>query len=424
MIGRNGSPLRGWKMLVLLLVVLALLAVLIYQLPPVKQRLSWRLDFAMAYIRGVLNPVEALPTAFPTPEAPLLTPTPAATFTPTLPPATPTVTPELSPTPTPSPTPLPASVILGAPPFDKQDINNCGPATLALHLRMFGWEGDQFTIAEEIKSIRADRNVNVEELVYYVRNFAGWLNIEYRVGGDVDTLRGLLAAGLPVMIEEGFPIQESYWPNDDRWAGHYLLVTGYDDASQSFMTQDSFEGPNRWISYTALDRTWQQFNRVYIILFPPDQTETVKTVLGANWDPDANRRHALEVSKQETQSDPNNAFAWFNLGTNQVYFDRYKEAALSYDKAREIGLPQRMLRYQFGPFMAYFHSLRTEDLLALTDYALQRTPNSEEALLWQGWGRYRNGDSAGALESFQKALEERPGYDDALYGINYVQSNG
>ena len=48
---------------------------------------------------------------------------------------------------------------------------------------MFGWEGDQFTIANEIKQIRADRNVNVEELVYYVRNFAGWLNIEYRVGG-------------------------------------------------------------------------------------------------------------------------------------------------------------------------------------------------------------------------------------------------
>ncbi len=48
------------------------------------------------------------------------------------------------------------------------------------------------------------------------------------------------------------------------------------------------------------------------------------------------------------------------------------------------GLPQRMLRYQFGPFLAYFNALRTEDLLALTDYALDRTANSEEALLWRG----------------------------------------
>jgi hypothetical protein len=33
------------------------------------------------------------------------------------------------------------------------------------------------------------------------------------------------AAGFPVMIEETFMMEESYWPNDDRWAGHYLLVT-------------------------------------------------------------------------------------------------------------------------------------------------------------------------------------------------------
>ena len=421
MIRRNGKPLRGWQMALLLLAVLALLAVLIYQLPPVKQRLSWRIDFAMTYIRGVLNPVEALPTAVL--ETPQLSPTLAATYTPTQPPATPTATAELSPTPTPSPTPLPSSAILGGPTFEKQDINNCGPATLALHLRMFGWEGDQFTIANEIKQIRADRNVNVEELVYYVRNFAGWLNIEYRVGGTVDRLRAILAAGFPVMIEEGFPIHESYWPNDDRWAGHYLLVTGYDDASQSFVTQDSFEGPDRWISYRELDRTWQQFNRVYLILFYPDQTEVIKSILGPDWDPDVNRQNALALSQQETVTDSKNAYTWFNLGSNQVYFERYKDAAMSYDKAREIGLPQRMLRYQFGPFIAYFHSLRTDDLLALTTYALERTPNSEEALLWQGWGLFRKNDRAGALESFQKALEDRPGYDDALYAINYVQSN-
>jgi tetratricopeptide (TPR) repeat protein len=265
--------------------------------------------------------------------------------------------------------------------------------------------------------------VNVEELVYYVRNFSGWLNVEYRVGGDIDTLRSLLAAGVPVMIEEGFPIAESYWPNDDRWAGHYLLLTGYDDASQSFVTQDAFAGPDRWVSYQDLDRTWQQFNRVFIMVFLPEQTDTVKAVLGADWDPDVNRQNALTLSQQETVTDSQNAYAWFNLGTNQVYFERYKEAAMSYDKAREIGLPQRMLRYQFGPFIAYFHSLRTDDLLALTTYALGRTPNSEEALLWQGWGLFRKNDRVGALESFQKALEARPGYDDALYAINYVQSN-
>ena len=67
------------------------------------------------------------------------------------------------------------------------------------------------------------------------------------------------------------------------------------------------------------------------------------------------------------------------------------DAAKAYDQARKVGLPQRMLRYQFGPFLAYFHSLRTDDLLTLTEYALKITPNSEEAMLWRGWGLFRLG---------------------------------
>ena len=58
-----------------------------------------------------------------------------------------------------------------------------------MYLRFYGWEGDQETITEVIKPFREDRNVNVEELAYYVRNYAGWLKIEYRVGGDLETLK-------------------------------------------------------------------------------------------------------------------------------------------------------------------------------------------------------------------------------------------
>jgi tetratricopeptide (TPR) repeat protein len=82
-----------------------------------------------------------------------------------------------------------------------------------------------------------------------------------------------------------------------------------------------------------------------------------------------------------------------------------------------------MLRYQFGPFLAYFHAGRTDDLMALTDYALLRTPNSEEALLWRGWGLYRLGKKAEAVASFQKALEARPGYHDAKYALDFVRDN-
>jgi tetratricopeptide (TPR) repeat protein len=333
----------------------------------------------------------------------------------------------LAPTPTAAPTltptAIPASVSLPAPAYEKQEINNCGPATLTMHLRFYGWEGDQATIDSMIKPIPQDRNVNVEELAAYVHTQVEGLEILYRVGGDIDMLRRLLAAGFPVMVEEAFIMAESYWLNDDRWAGHYLLLTAYDDATQRFTGQDSFVGKNISIPYSVLDKNWKAFNRVYVLVYPYDQRDTVSALLGEQWDENANRQHALDLAQRETEADSTDSYAWFNYGTNLVYFERYGQAAQAYDQARLIGLPQRMLRYQFGPFFAYFHSARIDDLLALTEYALKRTPNSEEALLWRGWGMYRKNDREEALKAFQEALAARPEFPDAIYALKFLQEN-
>lgn len=406
---------------------LAVLTVLIggailYQIPAINSRLTWRIEIAETYVRGLLNPVEPMPTALPLARLTL------ATMTPTVPVVTPGLlaeTPEPTPSPTPTPTlaPLPEKVILNPPAHEVQDINNCGPATLAMYLRWFGWEGDQHTISDLVKPVRQDRNVNVEELLWYTRTRAGWLQSEFRVGGTVELLKRLLALQMPVMIEEGFIMEESYWPNDDRWSGHYLLLTGYDDSRQVFIGQDSFVGPDRVISYQDLDNQWKAFNRVYFLLFPPERQAEVQAVLGPDWDVNENRQRALEAAQREAQENPEDALAWFNVGTNLVYFEKYSQAAQAYDQARNLGLPQRMLRYQFGPFFAYFHTGRNEDLLSLTEYALMRTPNSEEALLWNGWALYRAGKKQEAIENFNLALEVRADYSDAIYALNYVLQN-
>ena len=345
----------------------------------------------------------------------------------------PTATPQPSPTPlfTPTatfiPTPIPAQVQLAPPAYDeirdKQDWNNCGPATLALYLRYFGWGGDQFDISNVIKPTREDRNVNVEELIFYIRNHTGWLNTEFRVGGDINRLKELIAAGIPVMIEKTFTTDRQYWPEDDQWSGHYLLITGYDDASQTFTVHDTEIGPNQIMGYAELDDKWQSFNRVYIMVYPPEMEQTITNVLGEDWDVEINRQNALKAAQAAVEADPENAFAWFNIGSNLTYFERYHEAAEAFDMARTIGLPQRMLRYQFGPFISYFHSLQTEEVMALTKYALEITRVSEEAMLWRGWAEYRNGNKGTALNYFRDALKIQPGYTDALYAIDYVNAN-
>ncbi len=415
---------RGKKTpLVLLSAFLGLILVglLIAQIPAIKERLSWRLEMAQTYLRGVVQPVESLPTARIV--SAQTESTQAMTAAPTASPVTPTPTPIISPTPQPTPTSLPSQVRLEPPPYEYQDQNNCGPATMSMYLHYYAWQGDQYSISSVIKPIPQDRNVNVDELLFFTRNYAGWLRSEFRVGGTTSLLREFIAAGMPVVIEEGFYLAENYWPNDDRWAGHYLLITGYDDATQTFVTQDSFLGENRVVAYKDLDRSWQTFNRVYFLVFSPEQEDQVRALLGSDWNERANRQHALDTARAETKNDPKNAFAWFNLGSNLIYFDSYAEAATAYDTARQIGLPQRMLRYQFGPFFAYFNLNRNDDLLALSDYALKITKNSEEALLWHGWALYRDGNKADALIEFEKALQAHPDYSDAQYAITFVKEN-
>lgn len=388
---------------------------LLYQIPAINSRLSWRFEVAKTYVRNVINPVGSVPTAIPNPTQGI-TPTIAIPIT---------STPEILPTsvsPTATLAPSPAQAFLTSPPYEKQTANNCGPAALSMMLRMFSWTGSQKDIADVIKPVNGDRNVNPEEMAFWVRNYAGWLRIEYRVGGDLATLKRLLAASYPVIVEATTSLnpEDTGWPDDDLWAAHYLLLTGYDDSTQTFTAQDTYRGPDKKISYEQLESEWKPFNYLYLVVYLPEQEDEIKSILASNWDPDLNRQNALTLAQTATADDPSDAFAWFNLGSNLVYFERYYEANDAYDKARELGLPQRMFRYQFGPFLANFHAQRTDDLLALTEYALQRTDMSEETWLWHGWALYRNGDLNGAIKDWRKALSVRPGYEDALYALNFV----
>ncbi len=379
-----------------------LLAVLIYQIPYVKSVLSWRIEKFMIYTKNVIDPVGPVPTALPVTLQPV-TSTSTSTATPVV---------ELTPSITPTATlpPLPAQASITSPAFEQQTPNNCGPATLSMAMHMYGWEGTQADIASFIKPVTGDRNVNPEELRYYVRTQAGWLNLEYRVGGNLELLKRLIASNYPVIVETVTSLDpnDALGPTDDLWAAHYLLLTGYDDNTQEFTIQDSYHGADLKISYTKLEEDWKAFNNMYMVIYFPQFEEEMKTLLASNWDPSLNRQNALTLSQAATIENPTDAYAWFNFGSNLVYFDRYEEAALAYDKAREIGLPLRMFRYQFGPFLAYFHSGRVDDLLVLTDYARGITDMSEEAWLWYGYGLYQKGDYAGARKAWEKADSINP----------------
>jgi tetratricopeptide (TPR) repeat protein len=390
-----------------------LLAVLAFQVPAIKSRVQWRYEVWSTYLQNVISPVGPMPTPLPS--------TPFATFTPVPPTAT-LVAADTPVPPTATLVPLPAQASLTSPAYERQGINNCGPATLSMTLHMYGWEGGQDDIAGFIKPLPQDRNVNPDELAWYVNNQAGWLRAQVRVAGDLQLLKSLLAANYPVIIEEASTLlpEDANGPRDDLWDAHYLLVNGYDDETGMFTAQDPLRGPDKKIAYDTLMKDWKPFNYLYILIYLPQDEAEVQSILGDDWNADQNRQRALEIAQQQTTADAKDAFAWFNLGANLVYFDRYAEAAQAFDQAFTIGLPQRMTRYQFWPFSAYFNADRIDYLLELTEntYKPINGNYSEEALLWHGYGLLRKGDATGAFADWNKALKVHPNYCDAESAIN------
>lgn len=402
--------IRG-RTILLAVVATFLSGVLVSQIPAIKSRVDWRYMIWSTYVQNAVDPVGKMPTPLPS--------TPFATFTP----APPTPAPAETEPPTPTLPPLPAQASLPSPKYELQGINNCGPATLAMALRMYGWKGDQYDIATVIKPSPQDRNVNPDELRYYVLNEAGWLRAEYRVAGDLELIKRLLAANYPVVIEEAstLPPADASGPSDDLWDAHYLLLTGFDDQGGGTVTaQDPLRGPDKKIPYEQLMKDWKPFNYVYMVIYLPQDEVEVKSILGPNWDPDQNRQRALSTAQAATAADANDAFAWFNLGSNLVYFERYPEAAQAFDEAFRIGLPQRMTRYQFFPFFAYYNADRIDYLLTLTENTYKPISGNyaEEALLWHGYGLLRKGDANGALADWNRALKVHANYCDAEKAIN------
>jgi tetratricopeptide (TPR) repeat protein len=424
----NKKNNRGLKTL-LFLCVGAVLLVVVYFLPPVHDRLSWRLTQLRADIFYYFNPPEE--TSFsPAQQAEMqsivnqtqtaIAPTPTVTLDPT---QTPTnfisPTPTQEPSPTPSPTPLPESVRLEGVIHEFQKFNNCGPANLSMALSFWGWEGDQRTTAAWLKPRQEDRNVMPYEMVDYV-NLETEFKAILRWGGDLDMLKRFIAAGFPVIIEKGF--EEEVEQN--AWMGHYGVLTAYDEAKQQFLIQDSYVAEDYANPYEKVERHWRSFNYAYIVVYPPDREGEVLSILGPHAEETYNIQQAARKALEETEQLDGDQlfFAWFNYGASLRMLTDYYGAAQAFDTAYTllnemyvVDPLYRILWYRTDPYFAYYWTGRYEDVLALTKKTLNSSfvPAIEESWVWQGRAKYNLGDTEGAIEDFQTALEWHPGWEVA-----------
>ncbi|MDY6868089.1 MAG: C39 family peptidase [Chloroflexota bacterium] len=416
------------KTLKIMLIIIGALALItaIYFIPPVKRRVDWNIYELRSKIYYFFNPpgegfspqqedeLEGIVHMTQTAMAPTSTATLEPTITPTnyISP-----TPTQTPSPTPSPTLIPDEVRLEGVVYESQDFNNCGPANLSMALSYWGWDGDQYDTASWLKPNDRDRNVMPYEMVDFVETQTEF-NVILRYGGDLELIKRFIAAGYPVLIEKGLEVA------DVGWMGHYSVITGYDDGISQFIIQDSYisNGENLLYSYPKTKNYWEEFNNVYLVIYPSDREDEITSILGPQYDQAYNLEYTAQKALERTDAIPvrDLFFAWYNYGDILVDLQDYYGAAQAFTNAYNVLYEEyegfnpfwRITWYRTEPYFAYYHSGRYQDVIDLANATLSNSfePAIEETFVWRGRAKVALGDREGAIEDFRTALEWHPGW--------------
>jgi hypothetical protein len=286
-----------------------------------------------------------------------------------------------------------------------QDWNNCGPANLTMALSYFGWSYGQGRAASFLKPTIEDKNVSPAEMVAFVNQEQTELpdvRALWRFGGTLDLLKRLIAAEFPVVVESGYDVE------DLGWMGHYETVVAYDDAEQTVWVYDSYlgigSGFGRTYSYQEFDEWWRHFNRTFLVFFPVDRTEELRSILGRYEDVTWATNTALNTALQEAAQDQSDGWAWFNAGVSAAKLGNYYDAAAYFDLAFAQGLPFRVTWYHFWPYEAYYRVGRYQDVIDLANNTETTTEYVEETYYWRGMAYAAQGRTGEAISEFERAV--------------------
>jgi hypothetical protein len=140
-------------------------------------------------------------------------------------------------------------------------------------------------VGKAVKPSEKDKNVMPYELQDFIADNVPGMTSVIRYGGDIDTLKRMISAGFPVVVEKG--IYELDVNGKYGWMGHYAFVTGYDDTTNEIIYQDTYQpepkanpGPNRHIKESTFLEGWRAFNYVFVVVYPSEKENQIMSLLG------------------------------------------------------------------------------------------------------------------------------------------------
>lgn len=309
--------------------------------------------------------------------------------------------PETTPIPTEVLSQIPQEKLLGPMTHDYQRWNNCGPVTAAMTVSLFGVSQSQAQAASWLKPHPDDKHVSGEEMIWYLENFN--LKGQVRVGGTIEIVEQLLAADIPVIVYNLL--------NDKEDIGHYRAMRGYDNKKQVLISNDSYYGPSRELTFNQFLKLWKPFNYKFIPVWRSQDEEKVNQILGNSADGKKMYEHALSIVEKELEARPNDVFALLNKAESLLGLRRFAEAKESYERAQSFGLSRRTLWYITWPIKIYRELGEFDKVFTLSEqvFASGARPSSEY-YYERGLSYVIMGQKEKAKEEFNLALSFQPNY--------------
>lgn len=311
------------------------------------------------------------------------------------------------------------NVQLIPPVFERADLFNDGPAILSACLRYWGVVENQYHISQMIHPDRHDPFVSLDELEHYVTSkYPEFMSIS-RLNGSQDILVNLLKADIPVIVLVQRKATLSFWLNDDRLEGRYYLILGYSSENDMFSFQDTANGNTLKISSSDLMSDWYVYQRQYLIIYPAEKDEKVQEALSEDYFEELNLQRAMAKFRTDSELLPDNSIAQYNCAV-LLHLDGDNGGAWElFQKALELGMPQRYNIYQSDLLRTALDLGCADDLEEYTLPMLERFSHDDILTLYRGWAYILRKDYKKGSDFFEKASQINPNNEKVLYALKY-----
>jgi hypothetical protein len=153
-----------------------------------------------------------------------------------------------------------------------QTWNNCGPAAIAEVLSYWGISRTQGQVQAVLRVDGPSAGMTPYGVPSYARSLG--LRVLSGVGGTETLVKGLIAAGFPIIVHQVVSLSDL--------VGHWRPIEAYDDRQGVFTASDPYLGPNHLIGYTDFAHMWALRGRAFAVLYPASHQARLSAVLTAS----------------------------------------------------------------------------------------------------------------------------------------------